>query len=452
MELGDIDLDTRTQEILLAASNHDLERLKPFLRVPGAANVQDSETGMTPLHAAISACGGFPSLRYSDLVGSAAKIVGDSPVNGQLHEKLPLEDESGEGEEIDIEKAKGIIRELFLAGAIWNDLDANNETPGCLAWRLEQKELYELVVEAGVRAELLMNLMGGYELLADEDDEEERKAAEVQGEEAQRDPGVHQLPNIAPQTTPTEPKASIDEPDDVNSKSYLSSTLTFTPSALLDASSNSVMMTWETDIMERTCTLLAPTSGLRILNIGFGLGIIDRLFAATSPSAHHIIEAHPSVLAALNAPDADSTLGIGPAWSARAPGKNVIHSGRWQDVVPQLLAAGEVFDVIYFDTFGESYTELKQFFSEYVIGLLDQWGRFGFFNGLGADRRVCYDVYCRVVELDLCDAGLDVEWTDVDVDLEGQGLGKEGEGEWEGVRRRYWTLERYRLPVCTFMG
>jgi len=83
-----------------------------------------------------------------------------------------------------------------------------------------------------------------------------------------------------------------------------------------------------------------------------------------------------------------------------------------------------------------------------VVGLLDPEGKFGFFNGLGADRRVCYDVYCRVVELDLCEAGMDVDWVEVDVEE----LGAEGEGEWKGVKRRYWTLDKYRLPVCTFMG
>ena len=67
---------------------------------------------------------------------------------------------------------------------------------------------------------------------------------------------------------------------------------------------------------------------------------------------------------------------------------------------------------------------------------------FGFFNGLGADRRVCYDVYARVVEMHLGDAGLDVEWRDLDVDLNaGAGLDRDGEGEWRGVRRRYWTLD-----------
>jgi type IV protein arginine methyltransferase len=159
MSLDNIDLDTRTQEILLAASNHDLNTLKPFLQVPGAASVQDPETGFTPLHAAIAAC--------SQASQSTAANDGRStngPVNGATngHSHDSKDDKNEEGE-VDIEKAKATVKELFLSGAIWNDLDKKNETPGCLAWRLGQKELYELVVEAGVRAELLMNLMGGYE-------------------------------------------------------------------------------------------------------------------------------------------------------------------------------------------------------------------------------------------------------------------------------------------------
>jgi hypothetical protein len=50
-----VSVDDTTQTILLAAANHDLETLKPLLRVPGAASVQDPETGFTPLHAAIQA-------------------------------------------------------------------------------------------------------------------------------------------------------------------------------------------------------------------------------------------------------------------------------------------------------------------------------------------------------------------------------------------------------------
>jgi protein arginine N-methyltransferase 2 len=252
---------------------------------------------------------------------------------------------------------------------------------------------------------------------------------------------------------------------DVNSEDYLNSSLTFTSTTLLDADANGVMMSWEIPIMARTASLLAPSPDLQILNIGFGLGIIDRLFAAKNPSAHHIIEAHPDVIAQLHTSkpesmaekegqedvgeDEDNFAFFGLEWIRKGDGRNVLHEGRWQDVVPKLLEQGLVFDVIYFDTFGEDYSQLKAFFTEYVVGLLSPEGRFGFFNGLGADRKVCYDVYCRVVELDLLDAGLDVEWEDVDVQVQddGGGLAKDGEGEWKGVRRRYWTLDKVSLDL-----
>jgi type IV protein arginine methyltransferase len=471
MSFDDIDLDTRTQEILLAASNHDLDALKPFLRVPGAASVQDPETGFTPLHAAIAACGHAPQH-----IPRGSVEFADGPLNGTTnghsHESTETVDED---EEVDIEKSKATVKELFLSGAIWNDLDMNNETPGCLAWRLGQKDLYELVVEAGVRAELLMNLMGGYEQLPDEDEdddvEEEEEADMTIGDSAKQPTNT----NTSVHTTPPHP-APDPEPSqhqDITSEGYLASSLIFIPSKLLDASSNGVMMSWERPIMELTAKLVAPSPSLRILNIGFGMGIIDRLFAATEPAVHHIIEAHPDVIARLrSAPtlggggegeggieeggESDNFAFFGPEWLKKEEGRNVIYEGKWQDIVPKLLKEELVFDVIYFDTFGEDYSQLKTFFTEYVVALLASDGRFSFFNGLGADRRVCYDVYCRVVELDLCDAGLDVEWVDVDVDMgegeggtrdgsggEGhQGLGREGEGEWEGVRRRYWTLEK----------
>jgi len=502
MSFDDIDLDIRTQEVLLAASNHDLDALKPFLRVQGGANVQDPETGFTPLHAAIAACG-----HASQHIANGNTISTDGPIygttNGHSHESAETKDED-EDEEVDIEKAKATVKELFLSGAIWNDLDMHNETPGCLAWRLGQKELYELVVEAGVRAELLMNLIGGYERLPDDDDEEDGEDGEEDADTTVNDKkptNTDALANIAHSQPALNPEPS--QHPDVTSETYLASNLIFTPSRLLDASSNGVMMSWETPIMELTAKLLAPSPGLRILNIGFGMGIVDRLFAATDPAAHHIIEAHPDVIARLrSAPtsgrEAEAEAGIGESavednfaffgsdWLQKGEGRNVLHEGKWQDIVPKLLEEEMEFDVIYFDTFGEDYSQLKTFFTEYVVGLLAPDGRFGFFNGLGADRRVCYDVYCRVVELDLCDAGLDVEWTDVDVDMaegeeemqdgaggEGyQGLGKEGEGEWKGVKRRYWTLEKvrtdlypptrcllyqlttfqYRLPICRFLG
>lgn len=346
---------------------------------------------------------------------------------------------------MDLEAACDTVRELLAGGAIWNDLDVNDETPGCLAWRLGWRELYVLMVEAGVRAEVLLGLMGGYEELdgSEGGDEED-------GEDGQAD--IQDKDKEGEEKGSEEAQAGNGKRD-VNSKDYLASSLTLNNGNLLDGDNNGVMMTWETSIMEQSVEHLLPSpsqtsseGGLSILNIGFGLGIIDSMFAALEPKpkTHHIIEAHPDVLKSIAGPDSK----FGAAWETSAPegGSYKVFAGKWQDIVKDLLQRGEKYDIIYFDTFGESYTQLKIFFQEYVPELLAKGGAFGFFNGLGADRRVCYDVYQNVVEIDLMDVGMEVEWVDVPVGEEVCGK-KEGEGEWEGVRRRYWVLDTYRLPV-----
>ena len=291
----------------------------------------------------------------------------------------------------------------------------------------------------GARAELLLNRMGEYEALGGGSDDEEA-AQMLEGEDA----GVEVAVDEA---------AEVERPD-VNSWDYLSSGLTFSADRILDSDRNGVMMEWERGIMKRSAELLLPGPGLRVLNVGFGMGIIDGFFQGHAPSTHHIIEAHPAVLSRMTESGWREKEGV------------EVHEGRWQDVVPELLAEGVMFDAIYFDTFAEDYKDLREFFSESVIGLLDGDGRFGFFNGLGADRQVCYDVYTKVsnsvsskrrlwrctdvrlqvVEMDLFEAGFDTEWDDVKVpDLE-------TEKEWEGVRRRYWAVDKYRLPTCRFIS
>ena len=108
------------------------------------------------------------------------------------------------------------------------------------------------------------------------------------------------------------------------------------------------------------------------------------MFLANSPAMHHIIEAHPAVIKRLH----------DTGWYEKP---NVtIHEGRWQDVLPRLVEEGVILDGIYYDTYAEDYSDLKEFFTEYVIALLDKNGKFGFYNGLGADRQICYDVYTKV--------------------------------------------------------
>lgn len=415
----DADPVAGVQRVLAAASNHNLRSLRALLHIH-SASVQDPETGATPLHAAIAGAG--PSNKKKE----AYRVPNGDHVNGEV-----------QGEEDPKKAAVDTVKLLLQNGAIWNDLDKNGETPGYLALRLGLTDLYNLMVDAGVRAEILLSRLDEYEQLKDDDD----------GENPGLEAPVHPVVNAsspAPDTTQIEATEDSANPPPIedpqpNQPTYLSSSLSFHPDRILDSSSNSVMMSWETNLMSRTASLLAPTHGLRILNIGHGMGIIDSHFQSTSPRTHHIVEAHPSVLARMREQE----------WHEKP--NVVIHEGRWQDVLPKLIESedgGEpnLFDAVYFDTFAEPYSALRTFFEDFVIGLLDEGGRWGFFNGLGADRQICYDVYAKVVELDLFEAGFEVEWTRVDVpDLEAG-------GEWEGVRRPYFKIREYRLPVCRFLG
>ncbi|TFB05156.1 Protein arginine N-methyltransferase 2 [Trichoderma ghanense] len=427
-----------TRDVLHHAWAHDLSGLKKLLADRTKASAQDPKTGETPLHAAIRACGPADKPEKKD---AAAGEQGEA-------------EEEDEGEDGCVEEAREVVQALFFSGAIWNDVDANNETPGCVAYRLGRKALYNMCVDAGVRAEILFALMDGYEELSSgEDEDEDDQVAQEEEEDAAAEADEQKEETKAETAQDPEPSTFVPPDADekpVTSKEYLQSDLVYDANKLLDADLNGVMMSWETDIMRRSVAALLPgsPSGKRVLNVGFGMGIIDGMFADLKPSRHHIIEAHPDVLAHIASPGS----AFGAAWEESAPekGEFQVCKGRWQDVVPLLAEQGYLYDAIYFDTFGEDYSQLRTFIMEWVPALLDQGGRFSFFNGLGADRRVCYDVYTRVVEMHCADAGLDVEWEESDVDM--AQLDKDGQGEWEGVRRRYWTLDKYRLPICTFMG
>ncbi|KAK7560988.1 arginine N-methyltransferase-like protein [Phyllosticta paracitricarpa] len=385
-----------TQSLLLASSHHDVAALRDMLRTT-PANVADPETGLTPLHAAL--------LAFEDEDANEAN-------------------EQPQPDKAELDKAAETVKLLLAHGAVWNDLDGRGETPGCVAARLGLTECYGLIVDAGVRAELLLARLDEYQVLSGGGDEESEDEEMSNGDAAELEAS-----GVVVQQNGDEV-----ENKDVKSDAYLASDLTFTADRLLDADHNGVMMAWETSLMRRSAELLAPKAGLRVLNVGHGMGIVDGIFQEKQPAAHHIIEAHPAVVQRMREQGWDKKPGV------------VIHEGRWQDVVPKLVEQNGTFDAIYFDTFAEEYSALREFFSEYVIGLLEPEGRFGFFNGLGADRKVCYDVYTKIVEMDLFEAGFDTEWEEIPIpDLDAN-------GEWEGVRRKYWVLDTYRLPTCKFIA
>lgn len=128
------------RHVLLLAWSRDLEGIQTALRSDTAlARAVDPSTLETPLHAAVRGCGPGPALEIATLENAGAGSAAE-----------------GEDCALWVSEACEVIRELFLSGAIWNDLDSQNETPGCLAWRLRRPDLYELFVEAGVRSELLL--------------------------------------------------------------------------------------------------------------------------------------------------------------------------------------------------------------------------------------------------------------------------------------------------------
>ena len=409
-----IDADTSTEEILLAATNHDLDALRKLFETHDA-KVQDADSGYSPLHAAIAACEPDEELKGEK---SDVKLNGEgNAINGHaLSEESALE----------------TVRLLFENGAIWNELDSNDETPGCMALRLGLDTIYNAVVDAGVRAELLFNRLDEYEALPGDDEEEEEdpddaiigfEPAPERNEPLPRNVnGTQELPEgFEPSPNPSykiededgasgaaRSRATSDaaqqpeQPEqpqqpqqphqtepvltnpNVNSEDYLKSDLTYSGDRLLDSDKNAVMMDWETEIMKTSADKLCPKEGLRTMNVGFGMGIVDSMFLANNPSEHHIVEAHPQVIERMKE----------KGWFEKPNVK--IHQGKWQDVLPKLVEQGIQLDAIYYDTYAEDYKDLKEFFDEYVIALLDSNGLFGFYNGLGADRQVCYDVYTKV--------------------------------------------------------
>jgi len=204
----------------------------------------------------------------------------------------------------------------------------------------------------------------------------------------------------------------------------------------LEDSEVGVMMGWEREIMRDTVKHLCPASkvrrGLKVLNIGFGLGIVDSFFQASAapPSLHVIIEPHQDVLQYMMERGWYDKKGV------------IVLEGKWQDFVESdaLLAYGG-FDAIYTDTFSEDYEALHEFFKHLPDLLAGPDSKFSFFNGLGATNALFYDVYTRLSELHLSEVGLDVQWSDVEV------IAQEDEDRW-GETRKYFTLPIYRLPIA----
>lgn len=106
-------------------------------------------------------------------------------------------------------------------------------------------------------------------------------------------------------------------------RDYLEDRVSFSEDKLMDSDSKAVMMAWEKPLMEAHAKAICSGGG-HILNIGFGMGLVDTAIQQYSPVTHTIVEAHPEVYQRM----------ISTGWGQK---ENVeIIFGRWQDVLPQL--------------------------------------------------------------------------------------------------------------------
>lgn len=353
-----------------------------------------------------------------------------------------------------------MVQTLLEYGAGWCLTDVNNDTPGCILIRrkLNKTPIYEQIVDAGVRAELLLRKVSEYdmEVIEDTDDLNHEQFGESEApelvedlshtEQKEEQETQHQEKPELP-AAPEKTQVAEDTLDPShNQDAYLKSKLEYKNGALVTQSNqDGVMMEWETDLMRLGCDSVfkgAQVDGetdleVNILNIGFGMGIIDTMINEKKPTKQYICEAHPDVLQKLK----------DDGWYEKP--NVVILEGRWQEQLEKLLSEGQVyFNGIYYDTFSEHYQDMLELF-DYVVGLLKPHGVFSFFNGLGADRQVIYEVYKKLVEIDLANYGLKCDF--IEVEVPEQTLKKGDDSVWDGIRRAYWLCPTFYHPEARFI-
>lgn len=274
-----------------------------------------------------------------------------------------------------------VVKVLLRHGAIWNAVDANGITAAQVAWSMNHEKCYRAIFEEGVRQTFLLNALQAQrdDQAEEEDEEEEEQAGPSDAKRAKTDDAAGTAIASADGTSLTLKPSSLDVANDT--AAYLSTPLRFVPDPLgqvrcLDADNNMVMAPWETDIMQLSASLLCSNQpeGFSVLNVGFGLGIIDTLLQTYRPARHVIIEAHPDAIAYAK------QLGFD-----HMPGVELFH-GRWEDWIhdsdaPEHVAKMEqlgTFDAVYWDTYSQDYADIKRFFEALPNLLNGPESRFSF--------------------------------------------------------------------------
>ena len=305
----------------------------------------------------------------------------------------------------------GLCQSLLELGAPWNAVDRNGRCAGNFATDAQHWAVVNLLVDWGVRAELILGMI----------------------ERSQRDSSGG-YPNLMNDSSKESPSSRPVEQEPSTKPDYLRQRLSYSADgkALLDADKDAVMMEWERPLMKAHAQILMEGGERkRVMNVGFGMGIIDTALQEYNPAQHVIIEAHPDVYKSMLAENWDQKPGVR------------ICFGRWQDVLPQLIAEGVQLDAIFFDTYAEHSLDLEDFHNQMVHLLSKPHGVYSFFNGLAPDNLFFHGVACQCVKLGLSQLGLDSDFLSCEIQVKDE--------VWEGIRRKYWHgRDTYYLPRCTW--
>lgn len=204
-------------------------------------------------------------------------------------------------------------------------------------------------------------------------------------------------------------------------KEYIKQKLTYTDDGrLLDENGYSVMMGWERDIMIESAKTITQRGG-DILNIGFGMGIIDTAIQEQNPRSHTIIECHPDVQKKM----------IEEGWTEK---KNVkVIFDKWQNVYKNLPK----FDGIYIDTWDEGIRE----FHRYVHNILKPNGIYSWFNNPRSINR-------KILDTEYRDLSKNFFMNFIEMDIKYISPPREQTTE---EQRFYWhpTWKKYYIPKLT---
>ncbi|KAK3011706.1 hypothetical protein RJ639_011656 [Escallonia herrerae] len=183
-----------------------------------------------------------------------------------------------------------VVSSLLAAGAPWNALSPSKLSAGDFAMDAGHQDAFDLLLNAGIQAELILGTIARTDTNGDSHGE------------------------------------------------YLEDRINFSEDKLMDSSSKAIMMAWEKPLMEAHAKAICSAGG-HILNIGFGMGLVDNAIQKYGALTHTIVEAHPEVY--------DRMLRSG--WGEKENVKIVF--GRWQDVLSQLdsydACVSEVTETVY---------------------------------------------------------------------------------------------------------